>query len=635
MVIIGGALHYTSPFAALAQDLPFPLARHNMIPVLFMVPVVYAAFIFGPRAGFAVLAVVTLLMLPRALLMSPFPVDSALEVIAIALVSGLIILWFKGQQNEKERRREVLDRLEMARQELAFQVDIIQKNERRLATINNICRYVAQSLDLPNILHLIIEQIVAEMGVDAALIFLKDGSGRYLELVANRGVSEQFARSVARLKVGEGFNGRVAAAGEPLVVESASSDHRLTVPEVREEGIESQLIVPLRSRGATIGTLCVAVRGSRRFTTDEKELLSAIGSQVGVVIENAHLYREALRSEERYRDLFANATVAILVHDLDGFITAANNACTTLTGYPLAELLGKNVAEVFPAPSCAVLAKVQRDLLRRNEQVEPYDISLVRRDGVECILSMSTRLICDGGRPQGLQHIALDVTERRHMRDALNYYVRQILTAQEEERKRIARELHDETAQSMLLILQRLDGLTYKPGRNLSGSVEREIEELREITLQTLDNLRRLTRDLRPQILDDLGLVAAVEWLAEDVERQCGIKTLVDVVGRQRPLAPEAQLLLFRIVQEALSNVRRHSAASDARVTLEFGERVVKVEVRDNGKGFAPPASVRDLADGGRLGLVGMVERARLLGGRVTIESAIGQGTRVVVEVAA
>ncbi len=635
MVALGGVLHYTSPLAPYAGDLPFQITRHHMNRVLFMVPVVYAGFIFGPRGGFFTLIVVTVLMLPRAILLSPSPADSVLEVAAIVLVSSLIILWFNGQQKEKQRRLEVLTRLEMARQELALQVDLIKRNERRLAAINHICGAVGQSLDPRDVINLVLDKVVAEMGVDVALLFLKDPQGEHLQLMAHRGVAKEFVAAVSLLRVGEGFNGRVAQSGQALVVENASADSRLSVSQVKAEGIQSQLIVPLRSQGATIGTLCAAVRSSRRFSDDDRELLTAIGSQVGIAIEHARLYREALASEEKYRDLFANATAAIFVVDLAGSITAANNACTPLTGYAPQELLGKNLAELFPSHALAVLAKVQKDLLRGKAHGDPYEIPLIRNDGAECIVSLTTRLVYEGGQPRGLQHIALDVTERRRIRDTLNYYVRQILSAQEEERKRIARELHDETAQTMLLTLQRLDALTYRSAKYLPEAAVKELEELHGIVLQTLNNLRRLTRDLRPQILDDLGLVPAVEWLAEDMERQCGIKTSVEVAGPQRQLTPEAQLLLFRIIQEALSNVRRHSAASEARVKVDFGGRGVRIVVEDNGQGFTMPAQVRDLAGSGKLGLLGMSERARLLGGALHVESQPGKGTRISAEIEA
>ncbi len=632
MVVAGAVLHYLDCGWLRLQEGAFQQPSYIMDRVLFMVPVAYAGFIFGPRGGFVTLVGVTLLMLPRALLISTNSTHACLEVLSTVLVSSLIILWFQGQQRERERRLEVLERLELARQELATQVDVIRRSERRLAAINEVCRVVGQSLDLPQVLRQILDRAVEELGVAAAMIFLKGEADQRLELVAHRGVSEEFAGAMAPLRVGDGFNGRVAASGESMVVENSASDPRLSIQQVVKEGLQSQLIVPLRSKGATIGTLCVAVRTSRTFSQDDQELLTAIGSQVGIAIENARLYQKVRTSEEEYRDLFDNATVAIFVQDLEGHVTAANKACVSLTGYPLEELVGLSMRKLIPFHAFAGLAQVQQLLLRGEPKVPRYDIQMVRRDGAECILSMTTRLVSEKGQPQGFQHIAMDVTERRRMRDTLNYYMRQVLTAQEEERKRIARELHDETAQSLLLTLQKVDTITYGSEVKLPKPAEKELEELRTLLLQTLGNVRRLTRDLRPEILDDLGLVAAVEWLAEDVERASGIKTKVQVEGRRRNLPPETQLLLFRIAQEAFSNIRRHSAASEARALLEFVDGKVRVTIEDNGRGFEMPESLAELASTGKLGVLGMSERARLAGGSLNVRAAPSAGTRVEVQ---
>ncbi|MHB0868490.1 MAG: sensor histidine kinase [Chloroflexota bacterium] len=141
-----------------------------------------------------------------------------------------------------------------------------------------------------------------------------------------------------------------------------------------------------------------------------------------------------------------------------------------------------------------------------------------------------------------------------------------------------------------------------------------------------------MTRDLRPQILDDLGLLPAVEWLVEEVEKQCALRATVQVVGRRRQLGPETQLLLFRIAQEALSNVRKHSGASEATVVLSFAKDRVGISIEDNGRGFRVPDNVTELASTGKLGLLGMSERARLVGGSLFIDALPGRGTRVVAE---
>ncbi len=631
MLALGGVLHYAEFLTPSLTNEGVPLPSHSMLRVLFLLPVIYGAFIFGPRGGSASLAVAVLLMVPEAL-RSPRPANDLVEVGSVALVGLLTMAWFEAQQKEKERRQEAVARLENARLELASHVETIKANEKRLRTIQDVCSLLTQAPDLSPTLHQVLDRVVEVVGVDAGMVFLLDSQNSGLTLAAYRGVSSDFARAVASLRLGEGLNGRVAQSGRPLMVDDASADPRLTRASVREEGIRSELIVPLSHKGRAIGTLCLAVRSLRAFTSDEVNLVTAIGEQLGIAIENGRLYQEVHASEEKYRDLFENATMAILVHDLEGVITAANKASASLIGYSVAELLGTNVNAFFPTHSGNALASTERRLLDGESLVEPYECPLVQRDGTQKVLSLSTRLILEKGQPTGFQHIARDITERRKMRESLDYYIRQVLTAQEEERKRIARELHDDTRQSLLLISQRLDTLASDPDGHLSSDAREYLGGVRTVVLQTLAGLRQLTEDLRPRILDELGLAAALEWLGDDLGRQNETRVTVDVTGTPRPVAPEAELLLFRIAQEALSNVRKHAAATKVRIELAHQQDRVRLSVADDGKGFLVPARVADLAAQGKLGILGMHERARLLNGTVAVHSSPGKGTVVVAE---
>ena len=225
-----------------------------------------------------------------------------------------------------------------------------------------------------------------------------------------------------------------------------------------------------------------------------------------------------------------------------------------------------------------------------------------------------------------------EVLAQTRMRDELHYFVRQVLTAQEDERKRIARELHDETAQALLLTCQRLDGLTAAGGRLDRRRLHRELDELRTVTVQTLSDLRRLTQNLRPRILDDHGLVPALHWLTDVLQEQYGVEAEVRVVEPLPEQAPETQLLLFRIAQEALRNVGRHSGASRAFLSLRGYGESVRMIVQDNGRGFRLTGGLSDLANRGKLGLLGMHERARLLGGSLEVQTEPGKGTTIMVE---
>jgi two-component system sensor histidine kinase DegS len=227
-----------------------------------------------------------------------------------------------------------------------------------------------------------------------------------------------------------------------------------------------------------------------------------------------------------------------------------------------------------------------------------------------------------------------DIAQLKRAEENLNHYLREITRAQEEERRRIARELHDDTAQDLVILMRQVDKLASSAG-NLSPEGSALLDELRQKTGKIMDEVHRFSQDLRPSVLDDLGLLPALEWLTSDLTKHFGIAVEMKVLGPVRRFPPEVELVLFRIVQEALRNVWKHSGAKKAGVTLEFGDDKTILTVKDEGKGFKLPPKIDDLTVAGKLGLAGMQERARLIGGRLRLESGPGQGTTVTLEVPA
>lgn len=630
MLVLGGTLHYLNLISPkIANSLPADVPLQTIGRVLFLLPVVYAGFIFGLGAGLATLIAVVALMVPQAVYLNPSQARSLFETASVVLVGGLILLWFEGQRKEKRKRLEALNQLETARQELSANIEVIRKNQQQLLAMHEVCKVTTQSLDLPSTLQHIIETIVEVMGIETAMIFLVEDRSGTLELVAQVDLPARFDRAQDISGKAELLGREAVQTGQAQTSVEPFSDMDLS--QSLPPRSLNQLTVPLFSKGEIIGTLSVAAY-DRGFVPEEVRLLSAIGSQAGVAIENARLYREMRDSERNYRDLFENASVPMFKHDVNGRVIAANKAFADLTGYRQQELIGMKVDRLREPGTATVARDVEERMLAGDDVEQPYEIRLLRKDGAECSVSVSSRLTTEGGSPIAFEHVARDVTEQVRMRSSLDFYLRQILTAQEDERTRIARELHDETAQEMLVICQQLDRLASDDRLGLSADARVSLSAVRASALKALQELRRLAQDLRPHILDTLGLVAALEWLAEDLHKQCGVRAQVEVTGQQRSLVPEKELLSFRIAQEALRNVRRHSKASSARVRLDFGDSRIRISIEDDGVGFAMPEKLSYLAGNGKLGLVGMQERARLLGGSVNVRSAPGAGTTVVAE---
>ena len=625
-------LHYAEQlgiWGTVSPSYHFGLDRHALDRILFLVPIIYAGYKFRLQAGLTTSFVALVIMLPRALFISPSPPDALLESVSIPLIGALACLWFEAQLKAKKQRQQATIELEAVQQELQSYVRLSRSNEKRLATLNAISSMLSRSFELEEVLQSALDLVMEVMEAEVALVFFLDEGAQELRLMAYEGVSDKFARDIDRMKLGEGFNGQVAVTGQPLIVENASRDSRLTRQVVREEKIEATLIVPLKATGSIIGTLCVANRRPRQFFVEEIELLTAIGSQAGITIENARFYREQQRTAQQYQDIFRNASDAIWVQDLEGNILRANKATAKLTGYSTEELTHMNVARFLSEEGLDLAVEIWSKLLRGELIDEPYEQRLIRRDGREAFLKLSSSLVLSDGQPVGFQHVARDVTEEQRMQENLRFYLQQVTRAQEEERKRIARELHDETAQSLVAISHQLEVLASN-NKHLSADDMELLNNLREQVKNALQGVRRFSQDLRLPVLDDLGLLPALEWLTNNSEKEYGIKTELRAIGTQRRLSSEAEILLFRIIQEAVNNAGRHGKASWVEVTIKFDEDKIVATVRDNGKGFELPRTLGELARTGKLGLAGMEERARLLGGSLAVQSEPGKGTTVV-----
>jgi len=524
-------------------------------------------------------------------------------------------------------------------EELQSRVRRLESSERRLAALNDISNLITQTLEAEEILSSVIGRIAEVMSVEVVLVFLVNYGTDELELLAHRGVSQGFVAAMEGMKVGEGFNGGVADSGEAIVVQDTSRDPRLSGEEVLREGLHGQLIVPLRFKERVIGTLCVGVRQLRQFQPEEVDLLTAIGNAIGVAIENARLYQEQKQtaaelqvSESKYRTLFESANDAIWVHDLDGNILAVNRACAELTEYTVEELSHMNVRSFLRDNGLALARQVRDRLFRRDGIDMPYEQVLVRKDRTEAILRLSTSLITADGEPTAFQHIARDVTEEKRVQQNLRFHLQQVVKAQEEERKRIARELHDDTAQILGSLSREVDNFVRKKTYLLPDEVA-FLKYLREQLNRGLQEVHRFSQDLRPSIIDDLGLSPALKSLVNQMKEYNGIDVELKVLGIERRFTPEVELLIFRIAQEAFSNIKRHAQASAACVVIDFAEGKTRVAISDNGQGFELPARTDDLLHSGRLGLAGMQERARLLGGTLEVQSAPGEGTTIIVEI--
>lgn len=216
----------------------------------------------------------------------------------------------------------------------------------------------------------------------------------------------------------------------------------------------------------------------------------------------------------------------------------------------------------------------------------------------------------------------------RSYQTGMHDYLSAVTRAQEDERERLARELHDDTIQALIALKQHAQMARKALGRDPERAGQR-LDELSELIDQELTALRRLIGDLRPVYLEDLGFVPALEMLVKQVEEQHGLAVELKMAGEVTRLSPDLELAAFRIVQQALANVAAHAQARRVTLTAAFAGDGLTLTIQDDGRGFTPPDQPSDLARQGHFGLMGMHERAMLYGGRLNIDSALGQGTTI------
>lgn len=591
------------------------LSRHAFERIFYLLPIVLSGFFFGWRGTIATSLVALTCMLPRIFILSDHIIDSLFESISVFIVGNIVALTFISLRREREHRM-------------------------RLAVLDKIATAVSQSLELNQVLNASVDSVMSVMNIDAALIFLVDNDAGELSLESYKGVSEKFVRGVDRLKIGEGMNGAVALTGVPEYIEDAMVDARVTKMEaIRMENLRSHFIVPLKSKGKVMGTLTIATRDKYLFKKVEMDTAIAIGNEIGVAVDNARMYEkekqvaEQLRiSEEKYRNLFENAHDAIWLHDLNNNIINANKACARLTGYSIEEFFNLKANQLLAPDSISVSDEMHKRLLNNNETGTILEVKLIRKDKIEVIVQLATSILFMNSQPWAFQHIARDVTQEKHMEENLRFYLQQVTRAQEEERKRIARELHDDTIQSLVVLARKIDDISYN-SQDISEEKKQLLDNIRLETNGIMAGIRRLSQDLRPPILDKLGLKPALENLAENIENISGIPVKLTIKGQERRLQTEVEMILYRIMQEGLRNIWRHSKASEANILLDYSNDKIRIHIVDNGRGLDFTYPTDELARYGKLGLAGIKERVRLLGGTMIINSKPMEGTIIKIEV--
>ena len=389
--------------------------------------------------------------------------------------------------------------------------------------------------------------------------------------------------------------------------------------------------------------------------------------QVELEVQNAELSRaraEAEANAEKFFDLYDFAPVGYFTFAPQGDILGVNLTGAALLGVERQRLLHRRF-QLWVAPECL---KGFNEFLQRtfgSGTRQTCEVTLLKT-GKACLpVQIDGCRVLNPATESQCRAVVVDLTERkrveeeistlnaelearvaartaeisallqesRHMQEQLRHLSHLVLRAQEEERKRISRELHDQIAQTLICLNFDLMALARVPAPE-PGALRRRIARTQRLVENAVNVLHQFARELRPPVLDDLGLIPALHSYMKDFTRQTGVRTHLAAftLGRIKGLNSAKRMVLYRVTQAALTNVARHANASRAKVRIQKGPGCVRLEIADNGQGFqvaGEPASKRHQ----HLGLLGMKERAEMVGGTFNLESAPGQGTTIQVEI--
>lgn len=513
--------------------------------------------------------------------------------------------------------------------------DRLERVNLVLYTIRVVDQVILEETDRDRLIKGVCNKLVATLGYYNAWIVLLDESGKFFT-AAEDGLGQAFQSLVEKVQR-EGFSecGRQALTQPETVIVSDPASTCLDCPLSYGYRGRGGIAARLYYRGNLYGLLCASIPVSLVKEKEERFLFEEIARDVAFALhkirleEERKMAEEALqRSENRYRALFDNASEAILVRNLYGNIMMANSAMAELTGYAVPELIGMNISQFLTADSFKIALKEQMGQKRSLSQ--RYELQMVRKDGEERIIEVVTSLVEKQKAPV-IQAIIRDITPQKRAQENLKAYAKAATVAQEEERKRIARELHDGTAQTLASLGMEI-GLLSKVKKQSPRDISKSLEELRKKTESILGGVRALSKALRPPMLEEFGLLSALEELLGELPQQPQMKVKFGVKGTPQRLTPDAEIAFYRIAQEAIANIKKHAGATKCALLIRYSPTILTLKIRDNGKGFELPGRTSDLTYSGKLGLAGMQERARIIGGKLTIQSHPGKGTVVLLE---
>jgi signal transduction histidine kinase len=543
-------------------------------------------------------------------------------------------------------------------------MDALSVSEGRLRALFEAGLAVSSELSLEALLRRLVEAAAELTGARYAALGVIDASGSKLEQFVTHGIADDLRAEIGALPRGRGILGVLIREAKPLRLHDLAEDPRSVGFPPGHPPMHSFLGVPILLRGTAYGNLYLTEKqGGEDFTDEDAEIVTLLAGQAAVAIENARLYEASARWSRQLQSLEEVGNALATETDLDRLLDLVVRRLRELVGARVValalpsggdelrfaavagadDLLGTTISR-SESKSGAVLERrrseridsviddpeVNREVTRRAGARTGMWVPLIAREQAIGVLEIHDK---EGPDPRFTHDdfrlaetfaaraaVAVELSQRV-ARDA----VRRVVQAQEAERSRLARELHDETGQALTSILLGLKPLEEAFAEHPARAA---LAELREHVVSALQDVRRLAVELRPAVLDDFGLVPALERLTDAFAEQSGVRVDFHSALGELRLPSEVETTLYRVVQESLTNIVKHASAHNISVSIARRGPTVAAVIEDDGAGFDQRA-VREKG----VGLLGMRERLSFVDGRLEIESRPGAGTTIVAEV--
>jgi PAS domain S-box-containing protein len=552
------------------------------------------------------------------------------------------VIYFASYQERQFSNREV-DLLSSIGNQIAISVAKAQlygelsKRNKFQTIVRTVTQAVHKSIDLIEVLENATVSMIENIDrADAIAIYLIEGNEAVLK--AQRGFTDQYIKQAGRVLCPKGATWKSIIEGKPIYCKDVESD-KVIGPAGRKMGIMSYLCTPIRFDAETVGSLIITSFSKNAFEEEELKLLSIVAQQIEAAIHNAKQAAIIRESEQRCRTLIEHNFGVICETSFDGRFLYVGSIDHVL-GYTPAELMGRSAFDyVHPDEYLAVMEEFQKVVKTRSSGQAVFRCK--HKEGEWRWIESTGNSIESATGEMRVIIACRDITERKQAEDELREshhqlreLTRHLQSVREDERARIAREIHDSFGQTLTGLQMSLSWLDRKLSETddnlrLQSSLKDEVANMSKLIDSAIATVQEITSELRPTLLDDFGLRTAIEWQVQKFQKIFSIKCNFTSNLHNISISSELSTAIFRILQEALTNVVRHANATEVEISLNETEGQLKLGVIDNGKGI----KAHEITSSKSLGLLGMRERVLPFEGEVKIVGIPRKGTRLTVQI--